>query len=57
VKYDKPLANFAFKFNLRRYTVTKDSVRQRLGDVSARHPEARPSRGTLKQVYNFLINR
>jgi hypothetical protein len=35
--------------------VSKDLVRQRLADVSSLHPEARPSRGTLKQVYNFLL--
>lgn len=35
--------------------VSKELVRRRLADVSARHPEARPSRGTLKQVYNYLL--
>ena len=35
--------------------VSKDLVRQRLADVSSCHPEARPSRGTLKQVYNYLF--
>ena len=35
--------------------VTKDEVRRRLAEVSARHPEAMPSRGTLKQVYNYLL--
>jgi tRNA A64-2'-O-ribosylphosphate transferase len=36
--------------------VTKDEVRRRLAEVSARHPDAMPSRGTLKQVYNYLLH-
>jgi len=35
--------------------VSKELVRQRLADVSSHHPEARPSRGTLKQVFNYLL--
>ena len=36
--------------------VTKDSVRRRLAAVAARHPEASPTRGTLKQVFNYLLD-
>ena len=36
--------------------VTKDCVRRRLAAVSARHPEASPTRGTLKQVFNYLLD-
>ena len=36
--------------------VTKDSVRRRLAAVAAKHPEASPTRGTLKQVYNYLLD-
>jgi tRNA A64-2'-O-ribosylphosphate transferase len=35
-------------------SITKDSVRRALAVVSAQHPEASPSRGTLKQVFNYL---
>ena len=35
--------------------VTKDCVRRNLAVVSAQNPEASPSRGTLKQVFNFLL--
>jgi len=35
-------------------SVTKDLVRRNLARVSAKHPEASPSRGTLKQVYHYL---
>lgn len=34
--------------------VTKEEVRRRLALVSMCYPQARPSRGMLKQVYNFL---
>ena len=36
--------------------VTKDSVRRRLAAVAARHPEASPTRGTMKQVFNYLLD-
>jgi len=36
-------------------TATKDDVRRRLALVSQSHPDARPTRGSLKQVYNYLI--
>jgi tRNA A64-2'-O-ribosylphosphate transferase len=36
-------------------TATKDDVRRRLALVSQTHPDARPTRGSLKQVYNYLI--
>ena len=35
-------------------TATKDDVRRRLALVSQTHPDARPTRGSLKQVYNYL---
>lgn len=34
--------------------VTKGDVRQRLALVSGYYPSARPTRGSLKQVYNFF---
>jgi tRNA A64-2'-O-ribosylphosphate transferase len=34
---------------------TKDDVRRRLAIISRTHPDARPTRGSLKQVYNYLI--
>ena len=34
--------------------VTKVDVRQRLGYISCYYPQARPTRGMLKQVYNFF---
>lgn len=34
--------------------VTKHSVRQQLAFVSAAYPDARPTRGMLKQVFNFF---
>lgn len=34
--------------------VSKEEVRRRLAFVSSSYPQARPSRGMLKQVYNFL---
>ncbi|CAD7702181.1 unnamed protein product [Ostreobium quekettii] len=34
--------------------VTKAGVRQRLAYISAHYPQARPTRGMLKQVYNFF---
>ena len=34
--------------------VTKDNVRQRLAYVSSSYPIARPTRGSLKQVFNFF---
>ena len=34
--------------------VTKDYVRQRLAFVSSYYPSAQPTRGCLKQVYNFF---
>lgn len=34
--------------------VTKHSVRQQLASVSAAYPDARPTRGMLKQVFNFF---
>jgi hypothetical protein len=37
--------------------VTKHSVRQRLALVSACYPPARPTRGMLKQVFNFFEQR
>jgi tRNA A64-2'-O-ribosylphosphate transferase len=36
--------------------VSKDAVRIRLAAVSARFPAARPTRGSLKQVYNFFVD-
>ena len=38
-------------------SVDKDAIRARLQRVSATHPDARPSRGSLKQVYAALIDR
>ena len=35
--------------------VSKDDVRRRLADVARAHPECRPSRGTLKQVFNRMF--
>jgi tRNA A64-2'-O-ribosylphosphate transferase len=35
--------------------VSKEAVRKCLAEVSRQHPESRPSRGTLKQVFNFLF--
>jgi hypothetical protein len=35
------------------FKVSKDDVRRQLAVVSASYPPARPSRGMLKQVYNF----
>ena len=35
--------------------VSKDAVRRRLADVARAHPECRPSRGTLKQVFNRMF--
>ena len=32
-----------------------DVVRRRLADVARVHPECRPSRGTLKQVFNRMF--
>jgi hypothetical protein len=37
--------------------VSKQSVRQRLALVSSCYPLARPTRGMLKQVYNFFEER
>ena len=37
--------------------VTKQSVRQRLALVSSCYPAACPTRGMLKQVYNFFEER
>lgn len=37
--------------------VTKHSVRQQLAFVSAAYPDARPTRGMLKQVFNFFEDR
>lgn len=37
--------------------VSKHSVRQRLALVSGYYPVARPTRGSLKQVYNFFEER
>jgi hypothetical protein len=34
--------------------VTKDAVRQRLAFVTGRYPAGRPSRGMIKQVFNFF---
>lgn len=34
--------------------VTKGCIRQRLAFVSAAYPTARPTRGSLKQVFNFF---
>jgi tRNA A64-2'-O-ribosylphosphate transferase len=34
--------------------VTKDLVRQRLAVVARTHPDAQPTRGSLKQVYNYF---
>lgn len=34
--------------------VTKGDVRQRLALVSGYYPSARPTRGSLKQVFNFF---
>ena len=34
--------------------VTKQSVRQALAFVSSHYPQARPTRGMLKQVFNFF---
>ena len=34
--------------------VTKDLVRQRLAVVARAHPDAQPTRGSLKQVYNYF---
>ena len=36
-------------------TVSKDDIRRALAFVSACYPHARPSRGSLRQVYNFLL--
>ena len=35
--------------------VSKEEVRRRLADVARAHPECRPSRGTLKQVFNRMF--
>lgn len=35
--------------------VSKDEIRRALAFVSACYPHARPSRGSLRQVYNFLL--
>lgn len=35
--------------------VNKDDIRRALAYVSACYPHARPSRGSLRQVYNFLL--
>ncbi len=35
--------------------VSKDDIRRALAFVSACYPHARPSRGSLRQVYNFLL--
>ena len=37
------------------HSVSKDGVRRRLADVARVHPECRPSRGTLKQVFNRMF--
>lgn len=34
--------------------VTKHTVRQRLAAVSSAYPQARPTRGNLKQVFNYF---
>ena len=34
---------------------SKDNIRWALAYVSACYPHARPSRGSLRQVYNFLL--
>ena len=36
-------------------TVSRDDIRRALAFVSACYPHARPSRGSLRQVYNFLL--
>lgn len=35
--------------------VSKDEIRRALAFVSTCYPHARPSRGSLRQVYNFLL--
>ena len=35
--------------------LTKDDIRRRLAVISRTHPDARPSRGSLKQVYNHFV--
>lgn len=35
--------------------VSRDNIRRALAFVSACYPHARPSRGSLRQVYNFLL--
>ena len=35
--------------------VSKDEIRRALAFVSGCYPHARPSRGSLRQVYNFLL--
>ena len=35
--------------------LSKNDVRQSLAVVSGAFPSARPSRGALKQIYNFLL--
>jgi tRNA A64-2'-O-ribosylphosphate transferase len=37
-------------------TISKDAVRVHLAAVSARFPAARPTRGSLKQVFNFFVD-
>ena len=36
-------------------SVSRDDIRRALAFVSACYPHARPSRGSLRQVYNFLL--
>jgi tRNA A64-2'-O-ribosylphosphate transferase len=37
-------------------SVDKDEVRKRLALVAKTHPDARPTRASLKQVYNFFLH-
>ena len=37
-------------------SMSKDDIRRALAYVSACYPHARPSRGSLRQVYNFLLH-
>lgn len=49
--------NFCRKSDLGRRIVAKCDVRQSLVYIASFHSGARPSRGSLKQVYNYLLNK